>query len=161
MYAASALYHVPTWSRKYYMIMRRIDHAAIFVLIAGTTTPICLLRLQGAAAWHLLLIIWGLAFTGIFMAAVWTHGPKWVRSLFYVGMGWIGVIYFPELKSALNATNFHLLVAGGIIYTVGAMVYALKKPDPFPRVFGYHEIFHVFVVIASACHFCLNYSLIT
>jgi hemolysin III len=161
MYGISALYHIPTWSPKYYKIMRRIDHAAIFALIAGSATPICLLTLPSTAGWRLLAIFWVVAFTGMFMATVWTHGPKWIRALFYVAMGWIGVLYFPELKSALNAQNFHLLVAGGIIYTVGALIYAFKKPNPFPRVFGYHEIFHVFVVVASACHFCLNYNLIT
>jgi len=161
MYGVSALYHVPTWSHKYYLIMRRIDHAAIFVLIAGSATPICLLKLHGAAGWQLLSIFWVVACTGMFMATIWTHGPKWIRALMYVAMGWIGVIYFPEIKSALDATNFHLLVTGGIVYTVGALVYAFKRPNPFPRVFGYHEIFHVFVVFASAFHFCLNYNLIT
>lgn len=161
MYGVSTLYHVPTWSRKYYLIMRRIDHAAIFILIAGTATPICLLRLHEAARWQLLSIFWVAAFTGMFMAIIWPHGPKWIRSLLYVVVGWIGVIYFHEIKAALGTTNFNLLLTGGIIYTVGALVYAFKRPNPFPLVFGYHEIFHVFVVFASAFHFCLNYNLST
>jgi hemolysin III len=160
MYGISALYHVPTWSRKYYLILRRLDHAAIFVLIAGSATPICLLTLHEPASGRLLSTFWLTAFAGIFMATIWTNAPKWFRALFYVAMGWIGVLYFPEIKLALNATNFYLLVAGGIVYTIGALVYAFKRPDPFPHVFGYHEIFHVFVVIASAFHFCLNYNLV-
>lgn len=161
MYGISALYHVPTWNRKYYLIMRRLDHSAIFVLIAGTATPICLLKLPVAAGWQLLSIFWLAAFTGMFMTVIWIHAPKWTRALFYVVMGWIGVIYFPELKSALDAGNFYLLVTGGIVYTAGAFVYAFKKPNPFPHIFGYHEIFHVFVVFASAFHFWMNYNLCT
>lgn len=159
MYCASTLYHVPTWSRKYYLIMRRIDHAAIFVLIAGSATPMCLLALYGTVGWQLLSMFWVAAFIGIIMATMWTNGPKWIRALFYVVVGWIGVIYFPEIKSALDKTNFHLLVAGGIVYTVGALIYAFKRPNPFPHIFGYHEIFHVFVVFASAFHFWMNYNL--
>lgn len=161
LYGISTFYHVHTWSRKNYLIMRRLDHAAIFVLIAGSATPICLLKLTGTAGWQLLSIFWLTAFIGVFMTTIWTHVPKWIRALFYVVMGWIGVIYFPEIKSALDTTNFHLLVAGGIVYTMGALVYAFKRPNPFPHIFGYHEIFHVFVVIASALHFYMNYNLIT
>lgn len=161
MYGISTLYHLPTWSRKNYLILRRIDHAAIFLLIAGSATPVCLLKLQGTVGLHLLTIFWVAAFIGMLMAIVWTHEPKWVRASLYIAIGWIGVLYFPEIKAALDPTNFYLLVSGGIIYTVGALVYAFKRPNPFPQVFGYHEIFHVFVVLASAFHFCTNYNVTT
>jgi hemolysin III len=161
MYGVSAFYHVNTWSRKSYLILRRIDHSAIYVLIAGTATPICLLSLKGQAGSHLLFTFWLIAFIGMFMAVIWTHGPKWVRSFLYVAMGWIGIFYYPEIKAALDLTNLQLLVTGGILYTLGAMVYGFKWPDPFPKVFGYHEIFHVFVVIASGFHFLVNFNLAT
>lgn len=161
MYGISALYHIPVWSRKNYLILRRIDHATIFILIAGSATPICLLSLNAEPGLRLLAIFWLVAITGMFIATIWTHAPKWIRSFLYVAMGWIGILYFPEIKSSLDTTNLWLLVTGGIIYTLGALVYAFKWPDPIPSVFGYHEVFHVFVVIASACHFCLNYNLVT
>lgn len=160
-YGVSALYHTRMWSRQKYLLLRRIDHAAIFVLIAGTATPICLLKLQNSSGLQLLSILWLVATIGMFMTTIWTHVPKWTRALLYVAMGWIGILYFPEIKSSLNTTNIQLLVIGGVTYTLGAMIYAFKWPDPFPSVFGYHEVFHVLVVLASGLHFCLNYNIAT
>ncbi|HHF7368230.1 TPA: hemolysin III family protein [Legionella bozemanae] len=160
-YGVSALYHTRMWSRQKYLLLRRIDHAAIFVLIAGTATPICLLKLKNAYGLQLLSILWLVALIGMLMTTIWTHVPKWVRALLYVAMGWIGILYFPEIKYSLDITNIQLLVIGGVAYTLGAIIYAFKWPDPFPRVFGYHEVFHVFVVLGSVLHFCLNYNIAT
>lgn len=161
MFGVSALYHVPTWSRDKYLILRRIDHATIFILIAGTATPICLLSLKGVAGLHLLFIFWLSAIIGMLMTTLWSHGPKWARAVLYIAMGWVGVFYFPEIRASVGATNFYLLITGGIVYTLGALIYGFKWPDPYPKVFGYHEIFHVLVVCASAFHFVLIYNLAT
>ncbi len=160
-YGVSAFYHTYTWSRKKYLLLRRIDHAAIFVLIAGSATPICLLKLKSTIGLQLLSIIWLVAIIGIFMTTMWTHVPKWARSLLYVFMGWIGVFYFSEIKSSLNIINIELLILGGVTYTLGALIYAFRWPNPFPTVFGYHEIFHVLVVFGSGFHFALNYNIAT
>lgn len=160
-YGVSAFYHTYTWSRKKYLLLRRIDHAAIFVLIAGSATPICLLTLNSAIGFRLLSIFWVIAFIGMLMTTMWTHVPKWARALLYLFMGSIGVFYFSEIKSSLNIINIQLLVLGGATYTLGALIYAFKWPDPFPTVFGYHEIFHVLVVLGSGFHFALNYNLAT
>ncbi|WP_431606656.1 PAQR family membrane homeostasis protein TrhA [Legionella maioricensis] len=160
-YGVSALYHIRMWSRQKYLLLRRIDHAAIFVLIAGTVTPICLLKLKNTSGLQLLSIFWLVAIIGICVTTLWTHVPKWSRSLLYIVMGWIGILYFPEIKSSLDTTNIQLLITGGVTYTLGALIYAFKWPDPFPRVFGYHEVFHVLVVLGSGFHFCLNYNIAT
>ncbi|STX52110.1 hemolysin, inner membrane subunit [Legionella busanensis] len=161
LYGISALYHTRMWSRQKYLLLRRIDHAAIFLLIAGTATPICLLKLTNTSGLHLLSIIWLVAVIGIFITTRWSHVPKWTRSLLYVVMGWIGIFYYPEIKASLDTTNIQLLIIGGIVYTLGAIIYAFKWPDPFPSVFGYHEVFHVLVVVGSGLHFFLNYNLAT
>lgn len=160
-YGVSALYHTRMWSRQKYLLLRRIDHAAIFVLIAGTATPICLLKLNNEPGLQLLSILWLVALIGMFMTTLWTHVPKWVRATLYVAMGWITILYFPEIKSSLDTINIQLLIIGGMTYTLGATIYAFKWPDPFPSVFGYHEVFHVLVVLGSGFHFCLNYNLAT
>jgi hemolysin III len=153
MYGMSALYHRPQWSRSNYLMIRRLDHSAIFIMIAGTATPIALLGLKGQEGMNLASIFWIVAFAGMLQAAVWTHGPKWVRAVFYVAAGWVALPYFSDLNKALGTTNVVLLLVGGVIYTTGAVIYGLKRPDPFPKVFGYHEIFHILVVIASVFHF--------
>lgn len=160
-YGVSALYHTRMWSRQKYLLLRRIDHGAIFAFIAGSATPICLLRLKNGSGLQLLFILWLVALIGVFVTTIWPHVPKWARSLLYVAMGWIGVLYFPEIKSSLDTTSIQLLILGGATYTLGAMIYAFKWPDPFPSVFGYHEVFHVLVVLGSTFHFCLNYNIST
>lgn len=160
-YGVSAFYHTYTWSRKKYLLLRRMDHAAIFVLIAGTATPVCLLKLKNPAGLQLLSILWLIAIIGMCMTTLWTNVPKWTRAILYVFMGWIAIFYFSEIKSSLSIININLLVLGGITYTIGALVYAFKWPDPFPTILGYHEIFHVFVVLGSGLHFVLNYNIAT
>jgi len=161
LYGVSALYHCPTWSRGKYLLLRRIDHAAIFALIAGSATPICLLGLKGESGLRFCSTLWAAAVIGMLIVIFWTDAPKWARAFLYVVIGWLAFPYFPEIKSSLGITDLWLLLMGGIIYTVGALVYALKRPNPFPRVFGYHEIFHILIVIASGFHFSVIYNLAT
>jgi hemolysin III len=161
LYGVSALYHRPMWNSQQYFLMRRIDHAAIFALIAGSATPICLLGLNNKAGFQLLFITWLFAIIGMIIAVFWIHGPKWVRAISYVAVGWIFIPYVSQIKSSLGTSNMRLLIIGGVIYTVGAVVYAFRRPNPFPRVFGYHEIFHILVVIASGFHFWVIYILAT
>lgn len=159
LYGVSALYHIPLWNRRAYALMRRVDHAAIFALIAGSATPICLLGIKGQLGEELMAIIWIIAGIGMLIAIFWSHAPKWVRAFLYVSAGWLAIPYLPEIESSLGTTNLWLLLAGGVTYTVGAIIYACKRPDPVPHIFGYHEIFHLLVVIASAFHFSIIYSL--
>lgn len=159
MYAISALYHYPMWSRRVYLLLRRIDHAAIYFFIAGTATPICLFGIKGQKGLQFLIILWTFALIGIFMAIFWSHGPKWMRAFLYLAIGWIGIFYLPEMKSGLGAENMRLLLIGGILFTIGALIYGFKHPNPFPKVFGYHEIFHILVVIASGFYFFIIYNL--
>jgi len=161
MFGVSALYHRPMWSRRNYLLMRSIDHASIYAYIAGSATPICLLGLNEVLGWRLLFIIWTIATIGMFFAIFWTQGPKWIRACLYIAVGWFAIPYLSEIRSSLGAADTDLLLIGGIIYTVGALVYAIKRPNPFPRVFGYHEIFHILVVIASVLYFKVIYFLTT
>jgi hemolysin III len=153
----SALYHRPQWQPNARMWMKRLDHAAIFLLIAGTGTPLALLGIPGPTGEKLRNIFWLVAVVGIFQSLFWVKAPKWVSAVLYVGMGWLALPYLTELKSALGSNGIALLVAGGVVYTVGAVIYAMKKPNPWPVVFGYHEIFHVLVVVAAAFHFVCIY----
>jgi hemolysin III len=151
----SALYHRVTWSRRARAWMRRLDHAMIFVLIAGTYTPFSLLVLKGSLAQAILIVVWAGALGGIVLNLVWVTAPKWVVASVYVALGWVAVAAMPQLAHALGAVAVSLLIGGGLLYTAGAVIYALRKPDPVPTVFGYHEIFHALVVAAAAAHFCV------
>lgn len=161
LYGVSALYHTPLWGHRAYALMRCIDHAAIFCLIAGSATPICLLGIKGELGFELISLIWGVAILGMLITVFWSRGPKWVRALLYVSAGWLAFPYLPQIESSLGATNLWLLLAGGITYTLGAIVYACKRPDPIPHIFGYHEVFHLMVIIASGFHFVIIYNLTT
>lgn len=153
MFGVSALYHRPTWSPAARARMRRLDHATIFLLIAGTFTPFAVLGLQGTQTTTLLAIAWGGALLGLLQALFWVHAPKPLTALLYLAMGWAISPYFGELRAALGMPPLLLLLAGGVAYSLGAGVYALRRPDPFPRTFGYHEVFHALVIVASVCHF--------
>jgi len=159
LYGVSSIYHCIHWSRPNYLLMKRIDHAFIFALIAGTATPICLLGLKETLGRPLLLVIWLFATLGMLVTVFWPHSPKWFRACIYLALGWLAVPFLTDIEASLGTINLRLLLGGGIVYTLGAMVYAFKKPDPFPRYFGYHEIFHLFVVIASGLHFAVIYRL--
>lgn len=150
----SALYHRVNWTRpEVRKLMRRLDHSMIFFLIAGTYTPFALLVLHGALADAILVVVWIGAIAGAAVEIVWIDHPKWVAALIYMALGWVAAVAFPELWSAIGVGGTLLVAAGGLLYTAGAVVYATQRPDPNPRVFGYHEVFHLFVILAAAAHF--------
>jgi hemolysin III len=150
----SALYHRVDWQRPgLRRWMRRLDHSMIFFLIAGTYTPFALLALDGALADTILVAVWVGAVAGAVVEIVWIEHPKWVAALVYLSLGWVAVIPFPALWTEMGAAGTLLVAAGGLLYTAGAVVYATQRPNPNPRVFGYHEVFHLFVILAAAAHF--------
>jgi hemolysin III len=151
----SALYHRVTWSKRARAWMRRLDHSMIFVLIAGTYTPFALLVLHGTLADAILIVVWAGALGGIVLNLVWITAPRWLIAAVYVALGWVAVAAMPALADELGATGVVLLMGGGLLYTAGAVIYATKRPDPAPQVFGYHEIFHALVVAAAAAHFAV------
>jgi hemolysin III len=153
LYGVSALYHVPTWQPRARALLKRVDHSAIFLLIAGTYTPFCLLGLDEEQGVLLLTIVWGGALAGIGQKVLWPRTPRWVSALPYVVLGWVGFASLPYAQPHMADAGVVLLVAGGVAYTVGAIAYAMKRPNPVPGVFGYHEVFHAFVIVASALHF--------
>jgi hemolysin III len=153
MLGTSALYHRVLWAPKARRMMRRADHAAIYLLIAGTYTPYGLLVLEGGWRWTVLAIAWCGSAAAIVQKFVWVDAPTWVAAAIGIGLGWIGVVAFPEIVRDTGVTGTTLLVLGGCLYTVGAVVYARKRPDPVPRVFGYHELFHALVVAAALCQY--------
>ncbi len=156
----SALYHRLHWNEMRRRWMKRLDHSGIFISIAGTATPVCLLALPPASGYKLLFIFWLAAAFGIFLSMFWVTAPKWVSVVLYVAMGWLAAPYLSQMGHALGTASMILLIAGGVIYTIGGIVYATKKPDPYPRIFGYHEVFHLLVVIAAALQFLVIYKLI-
>ena len=151
----SALYHRVSWSRAWYAWMRRLDHAMIFVLITGTETPLFVLGLEGRGLDWLFYLAFGTAAAGFAITMLWVGAPKWVRAVVYVVVGWSGVPAMQHIADALGWTALGLLVLGGVLYSVGAIAYALKRPNPWPGRFGYHEVFHAFVVAAAATHFAV------
>lgn len=153
LYGASTIYHTLYLPPEKTNILRRIDHMMIFVLIAGTYTPVCLISLRGKWGWTLLICIWAFALFGLLLKLFWMEAPRWLSTLIYVVMGWLAVIAFVPLERAVSWKGIGLLLAGGIAYTVGAVIYGLKKPNlAFLKSFGFHEIFHVFVMIGSGIH---------
>ena len=162
LYAASTTYHTFDRSERINTILKKIDHMMISVLIAGSYTPICLLVLKGRTGIILLSIVWGIAVIEMLIMAFWVFCPKWVSSVLYIGMGWTCVLAFTQILNALSPAAFGWLLAGGIIYTVGGIIYALKLPffNTRHKNFGSHEIFHLFVMGGSACHFILMYAFI-
>jgi hemolysin III len=150
LYSISALYHVGRWREKPRRILRAIDHANIFVLIAGTYTPLCFNILSGWLRIVILVVIWALAALGVGLAIFTLHLPRWITAALYIGMGWVVVLALPAFLAVLPWYAVAILLLGGVLYTIGAIVYARKRPDPFPRVFGFHEVFHLFVIAGSA-----------
>lgn len=159
LYAASTMYHTFDISEKVNRRLKKFDHMMISVLIAGSYTPICLLVLEKPLGYLLLGIVWSFAIVGIIIKAFWVHCPKWFSSVLYIGMGWTCVLAFTQLLDALSTAAFGWLLAGGIIYTIGGVIYALKLPifNNKHKNFGSHEIFHLFVMGGSACHFIVMY----
>ena len=159
LYGASTLYHSVMVKEKILRVFQKIDHMMIFILIAGTYTPVCILVLGGKTGKMLLAAIWGIAVAGMLFKAVWVNCPKWVSSLIYIAMGWACVFVFGQLLEELSWTAFFWLFLGGVIYTVGGVIYALKLPifNAKHEVFGSHEVFHLFVMAGSLCHFIFMY----
>ena len=160
LYAASTTYHTFDISPKVNTILKKIDHMMISVLIAGSYTPVCLIVLKGKTGIILLSIVWAIAIAGILVKAFWVYCPKWVSSVLYIGMGWTCVLAFTQILNNMSPAAFGWLLAGGIIYTVGGVIYALKLPifNSRHKNFGSHEIFHLFVMGGSACHFVVMYA---
>lgn len=160
LYAASTTYHTFDLSEKQNTILKKIDHMMIFILIAGSYTPICLLVLKGRTGAILLSLVWSIAIVGILIKAFWVFCPKWVSSVLYISMGWTCVLAFTQILNSMSPAAFGWLLAGGIIYTIGGVIYALKLPifNSRHKNFGSHEIFHLFVMGGSACHFVVMYA---
>ncbi|MNL09420.1 hemolysin-III related [compost metagenome] len=153
MFGISALYHRPDWSPALRQRLRKLDHAAIYLMIAGTYTPIGLLGAGGASGAAMVGWMWLGALLGILKSIVWVNAPKAFNSTLYLILGWFGIALLPEVASRCGSLTVWLIVAGGVAYSLGAGVYALQRPNPAPLTFGYHEIFHGFVVLASLLHF--------
>jgi hemolysin III len=152
-FGASALYHRVTWTPSVRLWMRRIDHAGVYLLIAGTYTPVSLLVLQGAWRPVVLTIVWVGAAAAIVLKFVWVSAPKWLTAAIGMALGWVAVVALPQLVARLNPAAVTLLVVGGLAYTAGAVVYARRRPDPVPTVFGYHELFHSLTIVGVACQY--------
>lgn len=159
LYAASTAYHTFDISEKVNMILKKIDHMMISVLIAGSYTPICLLVLERSIGIPLLVTVWSIAILGIVIKLFWVTCPKWFSSVLYIGMGWACVAAFSQLWASMSAAAFAWLLAGGIFYTIGGVIYALKLKvfNARHKYFGSHEVFHVFVLLGSACHFVVMF----
>lgn len=159
LYGASATYHSVDLTGRSLRIFRKLDHMMIFVLIAGSYTPVCLIVLGGKLGYTLLALVWGIAAVGMLVKACWITCPKWFSSVIYIAMGWVCVLVFGPLLKTLSAPAFLWLLAGGIIYTVGGVIYALKLPifNAKHKFFGSHEVFHLFVMGGSICHFIFMY----
>jgi hemolysin III len=153
MLGVSALYHRIVWPPGPRRWMRRLDHAAIFLLIAGTYTPFALVALEGAWRAVVLAVVWAGAAIAIVLKVAWVDAPRWVASVVAVALGWVGVVALPELHADAGTIALVLLGVGGILYTAGAVVYARRRPDPVPAIFGYHELFHALVVAAALCQY--------
>lgn len=151
LFAVSALYHLFYWSPRAKVLLRRLDHSNIFLLIAGTYTPITVALLTGSQRVILLSIVWSGAVLGILINLFWPAAPRWLSTLIYVILGWTALWYLPTFWRVGSPAIVWLLIAGGVLYTVGAVVYAGRRPDPWPSWFGFHEIFHSFTVLAWAC----------
>jgi hemolysin III len=148
----SGVYHGGQWRHAPRMWLRRADHASIFLLIGGTYTPVAMLGLDVETGRHLLIAIWSGVALGVLVSMFWPGAPKFVSAAIAVAVGWTIVPYFDELRRALGATELWLIAAGGVAYTLGALVYAFKKPDPWPASFGYHEVFHALTLVGAGLH---------
>lgn len=152
-FGLSALYHRVNWRPRVRLWMRRADHAGVYLLIAGTYTPICLLALEGAWRFVVLSLVWLAAAAAIVFKFTWVGAPKWLAAVIGIALGWAGVVLLPQLATRLHLAAIVLLAAGGIAYTVGAVIYARGRPDPVPTVFGYHEVFHALTIVGVACQY--------
>jgi hemolysin III len=153
VFGGSGLYHRWRWHPRWRPLLRRVDHSTIYVFIAACYTAVGMLVLTGATRWMVLLTVWTGALAGIVFSLAWVNAPRWLSSSTYIVLGWVALLAAPQLVSSLPTAPLVLVALGGVLYTVGAVVFALGRPDPWPRVFGFHEIFHVFVILAAVAHF--------
>ena len=153
LFGTSALYHRRNWSPAARTIMKRLDHSMIFVFIAGTYTPIAVLTLSHDAAVAVLVVVWTGALAGVALQTLWAGAPRWLSAPCYVALGWVAAFVVPDLLHHAGVAAFVLIIAGGVVYTVGGIVYATKRPDPIPGVFGFHEVFHLCTLVAAVCHY--------
>ncbi len=153
LFGTSAMYHRLHWGERGHAVMRRLDHSMIFVFIAGTYTPIAALTLPRTSAVAVLTVVWSGALFGVLLKSAWPMAPRWLGVPCYVGLGWVAVFVMPDLLHNGGVATFSLIVLGGVIYTLGALVYATKRPNPVPHVFGFHEVFHSCTLVAAVCHY--------
>ena len=153
LFGTSAIYHRGTWSPRVAAVLRRLDHTNIFLIIAGTYTPLSALLLESPTNRNLLIVVWSGALAGLLARVFWLGAPRWFYVPIYIALGWVAVWFLPEFTAAGGPAILWLVIAGGLAYTVGAVFYALKRPNPSPRWFGFHEIFHTLTVVGYSCHF--------
>ena len=153
LFGCSALYHRGTWDARTHARLRRLDHSNIFLMIAGTYTPLCVALLDGTTRTVVLTVVWIGALAGIVFRVAWLHAPAWLYTPFYVALGWVAVAVLPALAQAGGAVVLTLIVVGGLAYSAGGVIYALRRPDPAPATFGYHELFHTCTLVGYVCHF--------
>ena len=160
LFTVSAIYHRGNWSPRTWMLLRRFDHANIFVLIAGSYTPFAVLFLEGSARVTLLAVVWIAAIAGVFFRVFWTEAPRWLYTPMYIALGWAAVFFMPQFiagadrfSASVSLTVLVLVASGGVLYTLGGVVYGFKRPDPAPSWFGFHEVFHSFTILAFATHY--------
>ncbi len=160
LFSVSAIYHRGTWSPRTWAILRRFDHANIFVLIAGSYTPFALLFLRGTAQTTLLTVVWVAAIAGVVFRVFWTDAPRWLYTPMYIALGWAAVFFIPQFidgagrfQAGIAIAALVLVAAGGVLYTLGGVVYGLKRPNPWPQYFGFHEVFHTFTILAFVTHY--------
>lgn len=153
LFGTSAVYHLGTWSPRVHAALRRADHSNIFLIIAGTCTPLAVLLLPKGSAITLLVTVWAGALLGLAARMIWIGAPRWVYVPVYIALGWVAVFYMPEFASNGSPAIVWLVAVGGLAYSVGALVYGLKRPNPSPQWFGFHEIFHVLTVVGYGCHY--------
>jgi hemolysin III len=155
LYTVSAVYHIGRWTPRVHRVLRSLDHSNIFVLIAGTYTPLCFNVLDGWLRTIILTLIWILALAGVLLAIFKLNLPRWVGSALYIGMGWVSLFALPSFVQSLGWGPVLLLILGGVLYTIGGVIYAMKRPNPFPRILGFHEVFHLFVIAGSVTLACV------
>ena len=153
LFAGSALYHRWRWDPRWRPLLRRVDHSTIFVFIAASYTPVAVLVLDGTLRVVVLSVVWAGALAGVIFSIAWIEAPRWLAAGTYLALGWVAVVTIPDLAQRLPVAPLALLGAGGLLYTAGAVIYATRRPNPWPRVFGFHEVFHAFVIAAALAHF--------
>ena len=157
LFGISALYHRRRWSPRGWKIMKRLDHSMIFLFIAGTYTPFALLAVDQPFGYWVLVAVWAGAVAGVSLKLTWPTAPRWVGVPLYIGLGWVAVFFLTDILHIAGVASLVLLATGGVLYTVGGVAYAVKKPNPWPGVFGYHEVFHAMTIVAAICHYIAVY----